>query len=126
MSWAKYEFEMREGSNEMRRISIASFIEEVSNSIGIRILGFEDKLEETFIYSSRIQKLGLSLSGFSQYIHFGRFQVLGESEISYLGQLSERERYAAFKNLDFSKLSCILVTKKPRPTLRFYFFGDKK
>jgi HPr kinase/phosphorylase len=65
-----------------------------------------------FITSSRIQKLGLALAGFAHYIHEGRIQIVGQSEISYLKQLSKEDRVKAIRNLDLEKISCILITKK--------------
>jgi len=50
------------------------------------------------IVSSRIQKLGLALARFSHYIHLGRIQIAGQSEIFYLLQFSE-QRIEALNNL---------------------------
>ncbi len=50
------------------------------------------------IVSSRIQKLGLALARFSHYIHSGRIQIAGQSEIFYLLQFSE-QRIEALNNL---------------------------
>jgi len=63
----------------------------------------------------RIQKLGLALAGFTHYVHEGRVQIVGQSEIQYLGQLSADERRAAIARLEFDKISCILVTKGQTP-----------
>lgn len=63
----------------------------------------------------RIQKLGLALAGFTHYVHEGRVQIVGQSEVQYLGQLSADERRAAIARLEFDKISCILVTKGQTP-----------
>ena len=63
------------------------------------------------IVSPRIQKLGLALAGFAHYIHAGRLQIVGQSEISYLQQLLPAERVEALNNLDLDKICCILITK---------------
>ena len=68
---------------------------------------------------ARIQKLGLALAGFAHYIHPGRLQIVGQSEIWYLGQLEARKRREAIDNLALEKISCVLVTKglEPPPEL---------
>jgi HPr kinase/phosphorylase len=70
---------------------------------------------------ARIQKPGLALAGFLRQIHPERVQVLGATEISYLGTLSEgaaRDSVGGFVGLN---PACILVTKGlevPGPLLR--------
>lgn len=69
--------------------------------------------------AARIQKLGLALAGFTHYIHSGRLQIVGQSEIWYLGQLDPVRRREAIHNLALEKISCVLVTKglEPPPEL---------
>jgi HPr kinase/phosphorylase len=63
----------------------------------------------------RIQKLGLALAGFTHYVHEGRVQIVGQSELQYLGQLSAEGRREAIARLEFDKISCVLVTKGQAP-----------
>lgn len=100
--------------NESPKISVADFIEKSSAELDIEILaGKEGKQKQ--IVSGRIQKLGLALAGFTHYIHEGRIQIVGQSEISYLLQLEKTQRIEAINNLDFEKICCILITKKLEP-----------
>jgi len=77
-------------------------------------------LRDKQIASSRIQKLGLALAGFSHCIHAERVQIVGQSEILYLRQLDGLQRVKALQNLDLDKISCILITKnlEPPPELK--------
>lgn len=68
----------------------------------------------------RVQKPGLAIAGFLEYVKENRVQILGQSEFDYLATLSpavERERLDAFTKLP---MSCVVVTKgiRPRPLLR--------
>jgi HPr kinase/phosphorylase len=67
----------------------------------------------------RIQKLGLALAGFTQYVHEGRLQIIGQAEIWFLDRMDEARRREAIRNLGLDKISCILVTKglEPPPEL---------
>src|SRR5262249_35858859 len=62
------------------------------------------------ITSPHIQKTGLALAGFQEYLKPGRVLIFGESEIRYLESLDPAARTAALRlalTLDFP---CVLVT----------------
>lgn len=94
-----------------REISVKDFLEKSVSAISLETVLGENFLAERKITSARIQKLGLALAGFSHYIHEGRLQIVGQSEISYLEQLSSQEKIEAVGNLDLEKICCILLTK---------------
>lgn len=106
---------MRTDKEKIPKISIREFIEKSPPELQIEVLAGEKGLPEREISSARIQKLGLALAGFSHYIHPGRVQIVGQSEISYLLQLENNRRTDVLKNLDLEKICCILLTKKLEP-----------
>jgi HPr kinase/phosphorylase len=63
------------------------------------------------IYSSRIQKPGLALTGYTEHLHPDRLQVLGNTEISYLRQLDEHQAIKYIGKLCSFPISCFIVTK---------------
>ncbi|HEY8560642.1 MAG TPA: HPr(Ser) kinase/phosphatase [Pyrinomonadaceae bacterium] len=101
--------------NDTPKISVAKFVEKSPEDLQIEVLGGGGGLPSRFINSARIQKLGLALAGFAHYIHSGRIQIVGQSEIWYLSQLESRQKTEAIKNLNLDKISCILVTKGLEP-----------
>jgi HPr kinase/phosphorylase len=92
-------------------VTIEEFVKTAPEELKLSVLAGADSLANRFITSPRIQKLGLALAGFTHYIHEGRVQLVGQSEISYLNQLSKESRIAAIENLSLEKISCILITK---------------
>lgn len=73
---------------------------------------------EHHVSSSRIQKPGLALTGFTEHLHPERVQVFGNTEISYLRTLTEQQQAAVLAKLFESRLACVVVTKGlevPRP-----------
>ncbi|MCA1594671.1 MAG: HPr(Ser) kinase/phosphatase, partial [Acidobacteria bacterium] len=48
-------------------------------------------------------------------IHAGRVQLVGQSEVSYLGQLTPAQRREAISKLELDKISCVLVSKGLMP-----------
>jgi HPr kinase/phosphorylase len=57
-----------------------------------------------------IQKTGLALAGFHEYLRPGRVLVFGESEIRYLDRLTPDERTDNLRRLFGRDIPCILVT----------------
>jgi HPr kinase/phosphorylase len=67
------------------------------------------------IHLSRVQRPGLALTGYTDYIRYGRVQILGSSEIGYLATLSARERGRVLGRLGRCHISCFVVTKGLKP-----------
>lgn len=101
--------------NSTPKISVDEFVEKSPAELQIEVLGGGNGLKTREINSARIQKLGLALAGFAHYIHTGRIQIVGQSEIWYLSQLDSKHKTEAIKNLNLEKISCILVTKGLQP-----------
>ena len=80
-----------------------------SFGLPIELLAGADGLDRR-ITSPHIQKTGLALAGFHEYLKPGRVLIFGESEIRYLESLDPARRAASLRlalTLDFP---CILIT----------------
>ena len=64
---------------------------------------------------ARVQRPGLALTGYTDYIRYGRVQIMGGSELSFLGRLPPARRAAAIARLARCRISCFIVTKGQRP-----------
>ena len=87
--------ELLEGGKEYLEVELAA------GSSGV------DKL----ITHQRIQKPGLAMAGHVGFIHPGRVQVFGESEITYLAGLDTERRRALLEPITACPLSCVAITK---------------
>jgi HPr kinase/phosphorylase len=103
--------------NKTPKITVAEFAEKAPAELQIEVLAGKNGLQKHEINSARIQKLGLALAGFTHYIHTGRIQIVGQSEIWYLSQLESDNKIEAIKNLNLAKISCILITKGLEPPI---------
>ncbi|HEX5708058.1 MAG TPA: HPr(Ser) kinase/phosphatase [Pyrinomonadaceae bacterium] len=104
---------------ERPSITVAQFVAQAPEGLGLELLAGEGGAESHTIDAPRIQKLGLALAGFIHYIHPGRVQIVGQSEVWFLGQLSEERRREAIANLGLARISCVLVTKGLPPPREF-------
>jgi HPr kinase/phosphorylase len=63
----------------------------------------------------RIQKPGLALAGFIEYIHPGRVQILGQSEITFLREQPPERRQAVLHDVCATGVTCFVITKSLEP-----------
>src|SRR5258707_7768498 len=91
-----------------------------SYGLPLELLAGAEGLERV-ITSPHIQKTGLALAGFHEYLKPGRVLIFGESEIRYLESLETAGRTTSLRlalTLDFP---CVLITggvTPPAPRLR--------
>jgi HPr kinase/phosphorylase len=83
--------------------------DDAASSIGLVLLSGADGLENV-INRPRIQKPGLALAGFLEYVHPGRVQVLGKSEMSFLGERAPAERSRIVSQLCRQGVTCFVLT----------------
>jgi HPr kinase/phosphorylase len=57
-----------------------------------------------------IQKTGLALSGFDEYLRTGRVLIFGESEIRFLEQMESSARVATLRRLFTRDFPCVMMT----------------
>jgi len=63
------------------------------------------------ISSTRIQKPGLVLAGFTENLHKERVQVFGNTEMSYLGTLAPERAAESLATFFAQEVSCLVITK---------------
>lgn len=63
------------------------------------------------IHLPRVQRPGLALTGYTDYIRYGRVQIVGSSEVGYLRKLPARRRAAVLAKLCRCRITCFVVTK---------------
>src|SRR3712207_5818594 len=98
-------------SGEGPTITVGEFVARAPEGLPLVFVTGEGGAGSRRLDTPRIQKLGLALAGFPHYVHEGRVQIVGASELQFLGQLTSEERRAAVARLELAKISRILVTK---------------
>jgi HPr kinase/phosphorylase len=92
-------------------VSVSGLLRSRPESIGLPLdlVAGASGLERT-IGSPHIQKTGLALAGFHQYLRAGRVLVLGESEIRYLEGLAPADRMHALASAFSHDIPCVMIT----------------
>ena len=112
-------------ASEQPTISVSEFVARAPARLNLRVLAGRRGSDARRLTSPRIQKLGLALAGFPNYIHEGRVQIVGQSEIWFLGQLAPARRREAIGNLALERISCVLVTKELDPPAELVAVADE-
>ena len=95
-------------------LSIQQILSDTEYGLGLTLIGGEQGLVNR-ISSSRIQKPGLALAGYTEHLHPDRIQILGNTEISYLAQIDPHIVSETMKVLCSFPISCFIITKGLKP-----------
>jgi HPr kinase/phosphorylase len=92
-------------------LTVAGLIERGAGpaSLALELLSGARGLERR-IGSPYIQKTGLALAGFHEYLRPGRIVVFGESEVRYLESLTHDARVAVLHTTFSHDIPCVLIT----------------
>ncbi len=92
-------------------LTVGELLELRGESLQLRMATTSDKALDRVIKRSEISSPGLVLAGFTERFVNGRVQVFGETEVSYLGSLSDDERRHSLETLMAFDVPCVIVTK---------------
>ena len=82
----------------MPRLSISELLSETEAGLDLELLAGERGLSRV-VQMPRIQKPGLALAGYTKNLHPDRIQVLGDTELSYLVELLQKNPHKAEENI---------------------------
>jgi len=105
-------------------LKIQDLLDETEYGLELHLIAGSDGLEHC-ISSSRIQKPGLALTGYTQHLHPSRIQVLGNTEISYMSQFDDERIRQNSESLCSFPISCFIVTKGLNPPAPFLEIADR-
>lgn len=98
----------------MNSIRVSQLLEDREYDLRLTLVAGERGLQRR-INSSRIQKPGLALTGFTEHLHPLRVQVFGNTEVSYLLTLPVERQREVLASLFQEELACVVVTKDLAP-----------
>jgi HPr kinase/phosphorylase len=96
------------------QIPVSRLIADEQYDLKLELVTGQEGLDHA-ISSSRIQKPGLALTGFTEHLHPERVQVFGNTEISYLATLTAEQQRHVISKLFEARLACVVVTKGLEP-----------
>ena len=97
-----------------RTLTVGQFLERAGESVSLGDIGEGVGLDKV-IPNSDISSPGLALAGYVERFVAQRLQVLGETEITYLGSLSKQDRQRILTSFFSFDMPAVIVTKGQEP-----------
>lgn len=97
-----------------QKLTVGRLIERMHDVLQLQHVESTGGLERE-IDSPHVSSPGLALAGYTERFANHRLQVLGETEIKYLGGLKESERRRILKGFFGFKIPCVFLTKGIKP-----------
>ncbi len=94
----------------MDAIRVGALLDDKKFDLRLTLLAGKQGLSRR-ISASRIQKPGLVLAGFTEYLHKERVQVFGNTEMSYLATLPRDRAGSVLRKFFAQDVACLVVTK---------------
>jgi HPr kinase/phosphorylase len=91
-------------------VAVAELLEGAADPLKLDLAAGRAGLDHR-IHLPRVQRPGLALTGYTDYIRYGRVQIVGSSEVGYLRKLPPRRRSAILGKLCGCRITCFVVTK---------------
>jgi HPr kinase/phosphorylase len=91
-------------------VAVSELLHEAAESLRLDLAAGRHGLENR-IHLARVQRPGLALTGYTDYIRYGRVQIVGSSEVGYLRKLPQRSRRSILARLCRCRITCFVVTK---------------
>lgn len=95
-------------------LSIGDLLKDVEYGLNLTLSAGSSGLVNR-VFTPRIQKPGLALTGYTEHLHPDRVQILGNTEISYLRQLSANAAEIYIGKICSFPISCFIVTTGLEP-----------
>lgn len=98
------------GELGQRDIAVRELLSIGEEYLELELLAGADGLDNR-ITLQRIQKPGLAMTGYVEFIHPGRVQVLGSSELGYMERLGADDRRRILARFCERPIACVAITK---------------
>lgn len=108
------------------KITVEYFYNAAKDRFKLTKLTDGDKGLDKIIRDQHIHRPGLALAGYTALFTFDRVQILGNTEMRYLKQLSPKLRTKALKKFFSFNMPCLCLTFNNKPSDEFMELANKK
>jgi HPr kinase/phosphorylase len=99
---------------ERAQVAVRELLGPDLGELELSVIGDASYLENPITHP-RVQKPGLAFAGYYKYIKSGRVQIVGESEMAYLGTLDSETRLDRFVHVTSREVPVFVITKGLEP-----------
>jgi HPr kinase/phosphorylase len=92
-------------------ITVKELLSEQSKELELKLIAGEDGLQKE-VLNSKVQRPGMILYGYPEYLPAGSILVFNSNELKYLSKISSDKRKEIFENISSTNIACIIITGK--------------
>jgi HPr kinase/phosphorylase len=94
----------------MGRFIVQELEDDKNYYLGLTLLAGRKGIKKKINYS-QVQKMGLALTGFIQFVNPERLQIIGQAEMAYFKTLAADLQEEVIRRIGSLELSCIVITR---------------
>jgi HPr kinase/phosphorylase len=92
-------------------ITVKELLSEQSKELELKLIAGKDGLQKE-VLNSKVQRPGMILYGYPEYLPAGSILVFNSNELKYLSKISSDKRKEIFENISSTNIACIIITGK--------------
>ncbi|HET6266535.1 MAG TPA: HPr(Ser) kinase/phosphatase [Acidobacteriota bacterium] len=115
---------MQEQTADRTTLHVSELLSENASHLNLQLITGKEGLQKRILFP-KIQKPGLALTGFTEYVRPGRVQILGESELAFLAQLDPKRRAEVIHQLCQHDIACFIITRGLTPPVEIVRESEK-
>ena len=109
-----------------KSVTVGQFIEETSQTLKLKIIAGKDNLERKITVSD-LNRLGLALTGNFVYFPSERVQIIGLTELTYLGSLKKKVQKERIDRIfGCRRIPCLIVSRRLKVPSAFLNLANRK
>src|SRR3990172_202135 len=94
----------------MNLLVVQDLEQDKKHNLGLSLLAGRQGLSRTITHS-QVQKMGLALTGFIQFINPQRLQIIGNTDMAYFQTLPPDRQGDVIRRICEPELACLVVTR---------------
>jgi HPr kinase/phosphorylase len=108
----------------IKSLSVGDFIEKTKENLKVQVMAGQSGLDRTIAIAD-INRPGLALAGYLDFFAFDRVQVMGLTEVNYMGQLDGAVLRERLQRIFKYEIPCFIITRGLTPVDEFVEQADR-
>ncbi len=108
----------------IKSLSVGDFIEKTKENLKVQVMAGQSGLDRTIAIAD-INRPGLALAGYLDFFAFDRVQVMGLTEVNYMGQLDGAVLKERLQRIFKYEIPCFIITRGLTPVDEFVEQADR-
>ncbi len=106
-------------------IEVADLVKDTARRLGLKAVTGEKGMHRT-IGQQELNRPGLALAGFFELFQADRIQIIGNTEILFLNQMSDDAMESVLRKLFDYPLPCVIITNRNKPPVQLIAIADQQ